>query len=86
MPPDTAERRPRRKGGAPDDALGGGNVPASVTAHGLRREAASRLPPVGDGPVDPLDDITQMPIEPPQPCHGAEFTANGWRSCCRGAA
>ena len=36
MRPDTAERRPRRWGGAPDEAAGGGNVSAIVTASAWR--------------------------------------------------
>jgi hypothetical protein len=63
--PDTAERRPRQEGGAPDDAA---NVDTIVTAADddirqraeqlkRRREASWRLPPLQDGYRDPLDRL-----------------------------
>jgi len=56
--------------------------------HRRRRAAALRLPPRGNGPADPLDDLAGQPIRAPQRCHGAEFTAGGGvrPCCCRGAA
>ena len=51
-----------------------------------RRQASLRLPPYGDGPADPLDQLAALPIGAPQDCHGAEHTAAGWRPCCRRAA
>jgi hypothetical protein len=62
-------------------------VTPSVTGYAVRRAAALRTPPLGDGPADPLGDLAGLPIRPYQPCAGAEFTSSGWRPCCgRGAA
>jgi hypothetical protein len=30
--------------------------------------------------------LDPLPVHPPQRCHGAEFTAEGVRPCCRDAA
>jgi len=92
QPPDREERRPG-KGGAHD---GGHDVSIRITgelaawhaAAMLRRRRAGVLclTPFGDGPADPLDDLAQLAIQPPQGCHGAQFTARGWTACCRGGA
>jgi hypothetical protein len=60
-----------------------GDVPRDVPSDmRRRREAALRLGPYGDGPVDPLDDLAGLPIGDRQPCRG-EFGGGGrWRPCC----
>lgn len=76
----------RDTAGPPWSERAAGTTLTSKITHRARRAAALRLPPHGDGPVDPLDDVIGQPIRGPQRCHGAEYTAAGWRSCCRGAA
>jgi hypothetical protein len=92
--PETAERRPRRKGGA-QDGHGGGNVNAILEDASLiaadmrrRREAAHRLPPLASGYRDPIDALAGLPIPAlPQPCRGMFGEGGTWRPCCgRGAA
>jgi hypothetical protein len=51
-----------------------------------RRDVAGRLPPLPDGRRDPLDDLTGLPVRRACRCLGAEFTAEGVRPCCQGAA
>lgn len=48
MPPDTAERRPRHKGGVPDDALAGGKVTITVTHPGCPCGCETRPPWIDD--------------------------------------
>lgn len=61
--------------------------PATFTTvtltHRARRAAALRMPPIGDGPADPLDDIRGQPISKPHRCFGVEFTGGGKvKPCC----
>jgi len=49
-----------------------------------RREAALRLPPLGDGCRDPLDELAGLPIVDRAGCCRGMFAANGrWVPCCR---
>jgi hypothetical protein len=90
---DITERRPRREGGAPDDAHGDGNVTDIVTgatliAADMRRwrEAAHRLPPLASGHRDPLDTLAGLPIVDRGDCCRGMFGDGGkWQPCCRGA-
>ena len=90
---DTAERRPRRKGGA-QDGHGGGNVNAILEDASLiaadmrrRREAAHRLSPLADGYRDPIDMLAGLPVADRAGCCRGMYAANGrWVACCRGAA
>lgn len=45
-----------------------------------------RRPVLGDGHADPLDAPRSLPLRPPQPCHGTEHAADGWRPCCQDGA
>ena len=86
MAGDTAERRPRREGGAQDAA----NVTAMVTASLLRRRRAAswRLPVLASGYHDPLDAERAKKGYSHSRCARAVLGADGrWRQCCgRGAA
>jgi hypothetical protein len=85
MAPDTRQRRPHHKGAATvDQATDDLTVAGEIRR---RREAAHRLPPLGSGYRDPLDELAGLPItDRGDACRGM-FTGNGrWVPCCRGAA
>ena len=68
-PPDTAERRPRAKGGAPDDALGGGNVTPRVTQgpDGLGAQPYQVMPPLAEAEYGALKASIAAGYDPAHP-------------------
>ena len=74
---------------APAKALDAANLQPGADAAVMlrrRRAAAWRLPLLGDGRRDPLDQFAGLPVRAPQRCGGAEFGPGGWRPCCRAGA
>jgi hypothetical protein len=86
MPPDAAERRPRREGGAPNDAHGGGNVSAIVTGAAVRCFTWRTVHGCGCGQAADCQLNSPLPFHPDQPCRGKFGDGGKWQPCCHDVA